>query len=210
MKKYTPWILMIIPIYFAIAVCCTPSLHPIYTEEDIIFDPALIGTWQADASEDIWEFTQHYEVDDAYLFTYTSDDGPGNFMARLVEIGDYMFLDLYPEPKECGDNGDGNLSDILMVPLHGFILIDQIEPTLNYRIMDDDWIADYLEQNPGALKHEFETEYYSNEARLLLTASTEDLQAFLIEHIENEDAYSEVEELHRFEEQTEIPEQETL
>jgi hypothetical protein len=211
MKKYTPWILMIIPIYFAIVVCCTPSLHPIYTEEDIIFDPALIGTWSGDASEETWEFAQHDAVDDAYVLICTDEDGDsGNFLTRLVEIGDYMFLDLLPAGEESGDNGVGDISDILMVPMHGFILVDQIEPSLNYRIMDDDWIADFLEQNPGVLKHELETEYYSNEARLLLTASTEDLQAFLIEHIETEGAYGEVEVLYRIEEQSETTEQETL
>ena len=25
---------------------CVPSLQPLYTEEDLTFDPALLGTWE--------------------------------------------------------------------------------------------------------------------------------------------------------------------
>ena len=35
---------------------CVFSLHPLYTDEDLVFDPALVGTWAQDNSGNTWEF----------------------------------------------------------------------------------------------------------------------------------------------------------
>ncbi len=186
MKKYAPWILLIIPIYFAITVCCAPSLHPIYTEDDIIYDPALIGTWLGEDDE-ILAIRQHDALDNAYLMTYTDSDGDiGEFDARLVDIEGYTFLDVYPIPNEQSEDDH---SQYLLIPTHGNVMVTQIEPDFIFVVMDEEWLADYLEDNPDALKHEYANYDPSDQGRLIVTASTEDLQAFLIEHIGTEGAY---------------------
>ncbi|MBI3044618.1 MAG: hypothetical protein HYY78_17510 [Betaproteobacteria bacterium] len=50
---------------------CVFSLHPLYTDEDVVFDPALIGAWVQGNAGNTWEF------------------GKGN---RSLQIGDYFAL----------------------------------------------------------------------------------------------------------------------
>ncbi len=35
-----------------------PSVYPLYTAKDLIFDPALIGVWQEDGEDVSWTFTK--------------------------------------------------------------------------------------------------------------------------------------------------------
>jgi len=196
-KKYLLAVALFLPVYCAIVVCCAPSLHPLYTDEDVIFDEALIGVWQEEGAKDMWEFTR-MEGEDAYRVVYTDEDGvPGELIAHLVLIEDRKFLDFYP-----GDITDLEVNAVYfahLVPAHRFVLVEQIEPTLRTRIMELDWLESFLKENPGAIAHEF-IEESGGESQLVLTASTEELQAFMIRHIDTEGAYGEVTELFRVEE----------
>jgi hypothetical protein len=200
MKKYAPWLLLLLPIYAAIVVQCTPSLHPIFRNEDLNFDPALIGVWQTEDSKETWTIGTLDDSERSYGSTYTDEDGKtGEFLTYLVAIGDHKFLDFYPMPKEPAE---GDYSFALMQGMHGFVAVDQIEPDLIVRVMDDEWLAAYLRDNPDALKHEWVAHEWSSggssgEDALVLTASIEELQAFMIEHLDTEGAYGEPEVYHR-------------
>jgi hypothetical protein len=50
---------------------CVPSLHPLFTEEDLVYDPALVGTWAEKEGEDIWTFRKSGE--NAYDLIYTEE-----------------------------------------------------------------------------------------------------------------------------------------
>ena len=41
--------------------CIVRSLHPLYTDENVIFDTRLIGQWSEEGSKEIWEFSQQGE-----------------------------------------------------------------------------------------------------------------------------------------------------
>jgi hypothetical protein len=49
MKKMIVTLLLITLIAF---VVCVPSLHGIYTDEDVVFDPNLVGLWNDDDSKE--------------------------------------------------------------------------------------------------------------------------------------------------------------
>jgi hypothetical protein len=90
------------------AVCfivgCIPSLHPLYTENDLIFEKALVGTWVDENPENTWTFSQSGEKE--YKLIYSEDGKPGEFTAHLLKIKDKMFIDLYPaEPELKANNG---------------------------------------------------------------------------------------------------------
>ena len=42
---------------------CVPSLNPVYTEQDLIFDSALLGVWTDKDSKETWELTKADEND---------------------------------------------------------------------------------------------------------------------------------------------------
>ena len=57
MKKWASTVLL----FFAIVTGCVPTLNPIYTDKDLIFDPALLGTWGSDDPREKWVFEKTNE-----------------------------------------------------------------------------------------------------------------------------------------------------
>jgi len=167
---------------------CVPvmSLHSLYTKENVVFEQTLLGTWVDDPNspEVIWEFTHIDEPKNAYKLIFSDDKGKkGSFVAHLVKLQNSLFLDVFPDEFPC-DTEDPNKTDWLcnvffLVPVHTFIKIDSIEPQLKMRLTDDDKMAELLKEDPNAVKH------MSIEDMLILTASTKELQAFVLEHADD-------------------------
>ena len=75
---------------------CVPSLNPLYTEKDLIFDEALLGVWsEKENSNDGWTFRKRDEK--SYLLVVQAGEKSSPFIAHLVQLGKYRFLDLYPD-----------------------------------------------------------------------------------------------------------------
>ena len=158
---------------------CVPSLHPLYTAEDLTFDPKLVGKWsQADPS-DSWEFTKAGKI--SYLLVYTDKEGKkGDFKANLFKLGEHRFLDLYPDDGALDRAEAPHLYKFHVQPMHTLARIDSIGPTLVMGFMSPDWIKDSLKKNTETICHE------NIRNRILLTAPTKDLQAFVKKHADGE------------------------
>jgi hypothetical protein len=185
-------------LFYAIAgiLCgCVPSLHCLFTDKDLVFEEKLLGIWAEDNSKDTWEFKRHTnEEDKRYKLIYTDSEGQaGEFAAKLGKLDDMMFLDLYP-----GD-ADINANDFYkhhLLGVHTFMKIEQIEPTLQMRLMSPDKMKEMLEANPNLIKHEILEE---RDSQILLTASTKELQRFMIEHAKDEGLFEEPSDMRRLE-----------
>ena len=59
--------------------------------------------------------------------------------------------------------------------------VSQIEPELKLALFDFDWLEKFLEENPGALAHHLEKPD-GKDGRIVLTASTSELQSFVLAH----------------------------
>jgi two-component system phosphate regulon sensor histidine kinase PhoR len=78
--------------------------------------------------------------------------------------------------------------------LHQLILaakVSQIEPTLQMSFPDPKWLESHLKENPKAIRHE------QIDDRVLLTASTQELQEFVCKHAETPGAFGEPSNLKR-------------
>ncbi len=153
----------------AAGIGCVPSLYPLYTEETVVFDPKLGGCRQTEKNE-MWCFTRHENTNSYDLVIVENDQKRSYLLAHLVQIGDNRFLDLYPkqQPLEVGGWWEYHL-----LPVHTFYLVEASEPNLVLSAMMPDAMEKLLSEKPGLLKHEMV------EDRLVLTASTLQLQAFL-------------------------------
>ena len=151
---------------------CLLSLNPVYTDRDLVFDPDVVGVWKQPQSAASWEFTKRDEK--SYVLVYTDENGHlGRFIARLARINGTLFLDLYPQEVQ----GEANsFYKAHLVPIHTVYLVRRTTPNVVLGAIDMAWLDKYLAENPGALAH----------ARLndhnLITASTAELQAFLLQH----------------------------
>jgi len=174
---------------------CVPSLHCLFTDKDLVFEEKLVGIWAEDNSEETWEFNRYSdEADKRYKLTYTdSDSQSGEFVAKLGKLDEMMFLDLYP-----GD-ADINANDFYkhhLLGVHTFMKIEQIEPTLQMRMMNTDKMKEMLEAGPNLIKHEILEE---RDSQILLTASTKELQRFMVEHAKDEGLFDEPSDMRRLE-----------
>ncbi|MEW5875699.1 MAG: hypothetical protein AB1752_11040 [Candidatus Zixiibacteriota bacterium] len=167
---------------------CIPSLHPLYTDADLVFDPALLGTWMEKSAEDeSWTFTQTGKRE--YELIYTDGDGkPAPFIAHLISFDGRRFLDLYPSGDESPYNG---FYQTHLVPAHTFMHVAEISPTLRLAMMNPAWLDSILTKHPKDLAHEREGD------AVIITASTSDLQEFVLKHLDTPNAWGEQSELRK-------------
>ena len=93
---------------------CVQSLHPLFTEKDIIFEEKLVGIWSEDPnSKEIWEFKKadanSYEFiytdsdceDDTHVASAPVDDlGKWRGLLRDVKVGGHREACLRADPGE--------------------------------------------------------------------------------------------------------------
>ena len=164
---------------------CIPvmSLHPLFTEETLVFEEKLLGTW-VDDSNNIWEFKNPNEQEKSYKLIFVDNEGQkGSFDARLTKLENKLFLDVYPsEPpwdEEDPNKVEWPYNTFFFMPVHTFIKINGIEPELKLQLTDDDELKKLLKEDPNAVEHT------STEDKFVLTASTKELQAFVVKYADD-------------------------
>lgn len=149
------------------------SLHPLYEKTQVIFDPALIGSWADDTGEVMVNFTPgdgaQYE-----LVSSRENSAGQRFQAHLVQLEGVPFLDISSQEPREGD---------LYLPVHTFYRVVHTEPRLQLLKLNGNWLARLLEANPEAIRHE------RTSHGIVLTVSTRELQAFVLEHGYTEGAW---------------------
>ncbi len=168
---------------------CVPSLHPLYTEKDVTFEPTLVGVWSEKDKTDTWTFKK--SGDNAYELIMTEDGVPGKFEVHLVRLGELLFLDLYPEEPDIANN----LYKAHLVPAHTFlgIQIDKEKGVVRLAIIKPDWLEEAIDSKKVTIAHERLGD--GDESTIVLTASTKALQEFVVKHAA--EAFGEPAELHR-------------
>jgi len=187
---------------------CVPviSLHPLYTEKDVVVDQKLYGTWVDDVNnpKTTWEFKSIDEPKNAYKFIFSDEEGmKGSFVAHLVKLQNKLFLDIFPSdlPWDTEDPNkmDWPFNSLLLIPAHMFVKIDSIEPQLKLRLTLESDMEELLKENPSAVEHT------SVGDRLVLTGSTKELQAFVLKYADNEKVFTDQVVLNRKEPKTKAP-----
>src|SRR5262245_21597150 len=166
---------------------CVPSWNPLYTEKDLVFNPALVGTWApADAKQDSkesWAFTKA----GAKLYHLQQIDEEGRkarFEARLVKLKEQQFLDLYLARIEDDDVKLNDVARFSILPAHLILKVEQIEPALTIAVMNPEWMKEFLKKHPDAIAHRV-----VNGDNIALTASTSELQKFVLDHLNDSEFF---------------------
>lgn len=177
----------------AITGGCIPvmSLHPLYTEEDIVFEESLLGKWFDDFNEPeaFWKFERVEKPKNAYKLILSDEEGnKGLFIVHLVKLQDKLFLDAFPgkspwEPEEPNEV-DLLFNNMFLLPTHTFMKIDSIEPELKIWLTLESKMEELLKENPDAVEHT------NVEDRLVLTAPIKELQAFVLKYADNENLFA--------------------
>jgi len=163
---------------------CIPSLHPLYTSKDVIFDQSLLGAWTGEKKSG-WTFSNE---GGKYQAIYTDNDGKtGEFVAHLLKLNGTMFLDLFPADPGLAQNGFYMMH---LVPAHSFLLVSRIDPVLELTPLSPNWLKNYLKEHPDAIAHEVITDEKDAHTAIVLTASTEQLQKFVLANLHTTGAFN--------------------
>jgi len=166
-----------IVLVFLFGGCIVTSVHPLYFEENVVYDPALLGTWSEKGENEAWLFKKG--KDNTYQLFIFDEESSGEFEARLVRLGDYLFLDIFPEEQQSGNV----LYNLHMVQMHSFIKVSIEEDVLHLTPLDKEWFDTMMKQKKITIRHEKRDDLY------VLTASTKELQEFVLKYADNEEAF---------------------
>jgi hypothetical protein len=164
---------------------CVPSLHPLFTDKDLVFEQALVGSWVEEDGKSTWTFQKSGE--NAYELVYTENEKPARFQAHLLKLGNYLFLDVFPEESDM-KNG---LYKGLLIPAHGFAKIRIEKDSVRLDYLNPDWLKQMVDEKKIKIGHDFIGD------SIILTAETKDLQKFAVEYADDNKAFSYTTDLHR-------------
>lgn len=208
---------------------CLISLHPLYTEDTIVYESKLAGEWQEQDTDDVgtWLFRPKLA---SIEMTVTKDDGPpvtvrddsdqkghyelahfskeGNFSydAVLLQLGSTYFLDVLPEapiddlnrfkkkekiPGLSLTEEDENYPILAnYVATHNFYKVEfKNDKKILIYPFDAERLEQMVDQRKIRIKHE------NANGSFVITASTEDLQKFIIKYAEDENTFEDPVEL---------------
>jgi hypothetical protein len=168
---------------FLLAGCLVPSLHPLFTGKDIVVRSDLVGAWTAEEGGAGWLFS--LEPDSSYSVAYSDygDNDTSWFTAHLVDLNGHLFMDLYPNPTDV-------LSDAYkshLIAAHTFSKVELDSSGLTLAILDVDWLRENLDSGRIHLAHE-----ELGPGDFVLTASTAELQKFILSVVDDTDAFSSI------------------
>jgi hypothetical protein len=160
--------------------CWQKSVHPFYHEKDLVFEPALLGTWNEPDKKpeetETWTFTRSgrkslYRVDILDGETKLEFDG------ALFQLGDNRFLDLYSRKRSANE-----------MPAHHLLRIRNVGSALQVQMLGLDWVRDRMRTHPNEIGHilvaDSEHPDDADKGEAVLTAGTELLQKFVRDHLD--------------------------
>lgn len=155
----------------AVSLSCVRSLQPLFEDEDLVFEPRLIGTWTDSEGEDDWTFVRG-EGNEYVLTCLTGEDEvKAKFRGRLGRLGGAFFLDLFPE-KGGAPLPKNDLLTMHLVPAHTFWRV-RFEGGLHLDPFSADWLRGGLREGRLKIAH------VETSDEVVLIAGTRELQAFL-------------------------------
>ena len=155
---------------------CVPSLHPLFTENELIFDANLVGIWAPTDSNETWEFKPTGKFGGkGYECIYIENNGKiGRFDAGLGKLQNNMLLIIYPKELNLTEN---DFYKIHFVPAYSFMRAEIGKDSLKLRPMNPEAVDKLLKSDPNAIKHE-----RLDGSSVVLTASTKELQNFILKY----------------------------
>jgi len=159
---------------------CIPSVHPLYSEDDIVFNADILGAWIESGNKTEWVFEASGK--NSYIVRINERGKLSDLIVHLVKLEERYFFDFYPDENDHIDDMNGYLS-IQFIPIHTFAKVEITNDSIEIYRFDPNWLEEILKDDPSLIKHEISKEY------ILLTASTQELQRFILDYAEVREAY---------------------
>lgn len=188
-------VVLVLGLLLALAGCYpVPSLHPLYTEDELVFETGLVGIWATADGKQMAVFEDAGEK--SYRVSY-STEGDGSrawsrYEAHLVRLGNHLFLDVYPDKKTY----EAMIEPQAYWPLvrtHTFYRLTLDRDTLQVAYLDDEGLKKKLSAAEVNLGH---AELPEDEL-LVLTAPTPELRALVTTYADDSTLFEDLPEFRR-------------
>ena len=130
------------------SACLVVSISPLSTEKDAVFEPALVGVWNASPTE---QYVISKLGENAYRIEANDGKTRTTFVGRLVRLDGVLFLDMAASTAwaELGvpEDAVSTLNDWFL-PLHFFVRVNQVAPSFSVSVVDETWFKAYLKEHP--------------------------------------------------------------
>lgn len=173
---------------------CLTTLHPIFTEKDLVYKPELTGNWKTknDNNEGWAEISplakeKSIELpgkissirDKGYLVIYKNKDGNvfGRYIAFLARIGKHLYFDYYPMPMESEKKEDEFYMQHF-VKMHTPYRVDIVKDGgFELSQLEGSYLDKLIEEKKIRIRHEL-----NSDGNVVITASTEELQQYILKY----------------------------
>ena len=180
---------------------CLTTLHPIFTEKDLAYDPKLIGTWNIEregnketviisslATENSLELPGNISdiKEKGYLISYQHEhsENPERYIAFLARIGKYLYFDYYPAYKKEEQYID-EFFGANLVKIHTSYRVQILnDGSFELSQLDGSYVNNLIDQKKIRISHET-----GADDNIVITASTSELQKYLIKYSDEPEAY---------------------
>lgn len=163
-----------------LAGCWQKSLHPFYHEKDLAYDAGLEGIWKDNPDQEktaTWTFSA--AGDKKYKLNIVDGDLNADFEARLFVLEGEKYLDLYSVKRSLSE-----------IPVHHLLRIEREGDSFSAKILNLEWVQQWVRENPSKLSHlrvpDPEHPDDRDKDEIVLAATTEQLQKFILEHRQKE------------------------
>ncbi len=201
MKKHRISIpIFILSITLLMSGCGIFSLHPLYNKKDLLVKTDIIGRWQSDTDTKTFVNIDTLK-DQMYKFTLIEGKDTVEFVMGLIELGNQYFIDLFPD-GDCSffSGGDCEGLDNMFrnyIPVHTFMKFDILNGKIALTEFDNERLIKLFHENKIRLAHEIPGDKDDDDAYVVITASTDDLQKFITRYSNDKDAFNDTENYHR-------------
>ncbi len=185
---------------------CLTTLYPFFTEKDVVFKPELIENWiytretkkgSIFKGSILFETINHTRTtelypgirqiaDKGYLVTWKDSNGKSTSQefVFLAKIGKYFYLDFYPAEMENQQEIDKVFKE-QFTKLHSCYRIDISNlNSFTLKRFDGDFVNELIDKKQIRMS-------YEKNGRRVITASTQELQEYLVKFSDNPKAYEE-------------------
>ena len=162
------------------------SLQPFYTQVDLEADSRLNETWTDKEGDVTFAFEQGREKgkEKEYELVVKEKDGEqqvsGKFDVRLVQLGAFWFLDIYPKSSE----GKSEFYRMHFIRAHTITRVEIKQDSIQMAFLSASWLKAKIKENS------IDTPYAKASDALLLTGTTEELQELVFRYANDDQAFA--------------------
>ena len=189
---------------------CLKTLHPIFTIKDIVYEPKLLGTWvtseDGNKGPDVTTETGQAIITNlagdntielpekiaaikhkGYLVSFRDKQGNATeqYIAFLARVGQHLYFDYFPADKKGNKTADEFFSSHFLKMHTSYRVEISKDGSFELSQLDESHVTKLIDEKKIRISHEKDAK-----GIIVITASTDELQQYLIKYGDEPGAYT--------------------